>query len=197
MVEVPNFLQPLPQRHLWIVPLDFVKEIGKAASSSAAQVLLDQLRSDLLGGEIEDRAVLVLGLLVGLIDYVKDRMCVQVGGKYILPVFGLQNPGPMSGLHNGFDRGILQAADRARDPGPGLEVVRDQVNIISNFHAFLTVAEARGGEPGMFDAHSSKKFAMISPVVANFDLLQAVLGLGVARHVGALQNCRRHYKHGA
>jgi len=94
MVEVPNVLQPLPQRHLRIVPLDFIKEIVTAVSSLRRKSPLDQLRSDLLGGEIEDRAVLVLGLLVGLIDYVEDRMCVQVGGKYILPVFGLQNPGP-------------------------------------------------------------------------------------------------------
>ena len=184
MVEVPNVLQPLPQRHLRIVPLDFIKEIVTAVSSLRRKSPLDQLRSDLLGGEIEDRAVLVLGLLVGLIDYVEDRMCVQVGGKYILPVFGLQNPGPMSGLDNDIDRGILQATGRARDPGPGWEVVRDQVNMVSDFHAFLTVAEAREGEPGMFDAHSSKKFVMISPVVANFDLLRAFLGSvpGVAYH---------------
>jgi chromate transporter len=35
------------------------------------------------------------------------------------------------------DRGIiLQSTDYARDSGPGLELVRDQVNTVSDFHAF-------------------------------------------------------------
>ena len=98
--------------------------------------LLDQLCNDLLGGEIEDRAVLVLDLLVGLINQVEDRMRVQVGGKYILRAAHLQNLRPMSGLHNHFDRGILHGIDHARDPGPGLALVRDYVNMVSDFHAF-------------------------------------------------------------
>jgi hypothetical protein len=76
MVEVTNALQPLPQRQLRIVPLDLVKEISATASGLRRKSLLDQLCNDLLGGELEDRAVLVLDLLVGLIDQVEDRMGV-------------------------------------------------------------------------------------------------------------------------
>ena len=136
MVEVPNALQPLPQRQPRIVPLDLVKEIGAAASGLRRKSLLDQLCDDLLDGEVEDRAILVLDLLVGLIDDVEDRMRVEVGGKYI-PVPDLQNLGAMGEIHSHFDRGItLQSTDHARDPGPGLELVRDQVNTVSDFHAF-------------------------------------------------------------
>ena len=136
MVEVTNALQPLPQRQWRIVPLDLVEEIGTAASGLRRKPPLDQLCNDLLGGEVEDRTVFVLDLLVGLVDSVEDRMRVQVGGKYILPVTDLQKLGPMSELHNHFGRGILQGTDHARDPGPGLELVRDQVNSVSDFHAF-------------------------------------------------------------
>jgi hypothetical protein len=136
MVEVPNALQPLPQRQPRIVPLDLVKEIGAAASGLRRKSLLDQLCNDLLDGEVEDRAVLVLDLLVGMIDDVEDRMRVEVGGKYI-PVHDLQNLGAMGEIHSHFDRGIiLQSTDHARDSGPGLELVRDQVNTVSDFHAF-------------------------------------------------------------
>jgi len=135
MVEVTNALQPMPQRQLRLVPLDLVKEIGTAASGLRRKSPLDQLGNDFLGGEVEDRAVLVLDLLVSLLDEVEDRMDVQVGGKYILPVDDLQNLVPMSDLHNYFNRGILQGIDHARDPGPGLELVRDQVNNVSDFHA--------------------------------------------------------------
>ena len=108
----------MPQRQLRLVPLDLVKEIGTAASGLRRKSALDQLGNDFLGGEVEDRAVLVLDLLVSLIDEVEDRMSVQVGGKYILPVPYLQNLGPMSGLHNYFNRGILNGTDRRRDSGP-------------------------------------------------------------------------------
>jgi hypothetical protein len=118
------------------VPLDLVKEIGAAASGLRRKSLLDQLCNDLLDGEVEDRAVLVLDLLVGLIDDVEDRMRVEVGGKYI-PVPDLQNLGAMGEIHSHFDRRIIsQGTDHARDPGPGLELVRDQVNTVSDFHAF-------------------------------------------------------------
>ena len=136
MVEVTNALKPLPQRQLRIVPLDLVKEIRTAPSGLRRKSVLDQLCNDLLGGEVEDRTVLVLDLLVSLVDDVEDRMRVQVGGKYILPVADLQKLGPMSELHNHFDRGILQGTDHARDSGPGLELVRNQVNSVSDFHAF-------------------------------------------------------------
>ena len=136
MVEVTNALQPMPQRQLRLVPLDLIKEIGTVASGLRRKSPLDQLGNDFLGGEVEDRAVLVLDLLVSLLDEVEDRMDVQVGGKYILPVDDLQNLVPMSDLHNYFNRGILQGIDHARDPGPGSELVRDQVNNVSDFHAF-------------------------------------------------------------
>ena len=136
MVEVTNALQPLPQGQLRIVPLDLVKEIRTAPSGLRRKSVLDQLCNDLLGGEVEDRTVLVLDLLVSLLDDVEDRMRVQVGGKYILPVTDLQRLGPMSELYNHFDRGILQGTDHARDSGPGLELVRNQVNSVSDFHAF-------------------------------------------------------------
>ena len=76
MVEVTNALQPLPERQLRIVPLELVKEIGTAASGLRRKSLLDQLCNDLLGSEVEDRAVFVLDLLVGLIDDVENRMRV-------------------------------------------------------------------------------------------------------------------------
>ena len=50
------------------MPLDLVKEISATASGLRRKSLLDQLCNDLLGGELEDRAVLVLDLPVGLID---------------------------------------------------------------------------------------------------------------------------------
>jgi hypothetical protein len=81
----------------------------------------------------------MLDLLVGLIDDVENRMGVQVGGKYILPVPDLQNLGPLRGLHNHVDRGILHDIDYARDPRPGLELVGYYVNMVSDFHAFSTV----------------------------------------------------------
>jgi hypothetical protein len=136
MVEVPNAPQPLPQRQPHIVPLDLVKEIGAAASGLRRKSLLDQLCNDLLYGKVEDRAVLVLDLLVGLIDDVEDRMRVEVGGKYI-PAPDLQNLSAMGEIHSHFDRRIIsQGTDHARDSGPGLELVRDQVNTVSDFHAF-------------------------------------------------------------
>jgi hypothetical protein len=136
MVEVPNAPQPLPQRQPRIVPLDLVKEIGAAASGLRRKSLLDQLCNDLLYGKVEDRAVLVLDLLVGLIDDVEDRMRVEVGGKYI-PAPDLQNLSAMGEIHSHFDRRIIsQGTDHARDSGPGLELVRDQVNTVSDFHAF-------------------------------------------------------------
>jgi hypothetical protein len=60
----------------------------------------------------------MLDLLVGLIDDVENRMRVQAGGKYILPVPDLQNLWPMSGLHNHFGRGILHGIDYAGIPDP-------------------------------------------------------------------------------
>ena len=136
MVEVANARQPVPQRQSRIVPLDLGKEIDTAASGLRRKSPLDQLCDDLLGGEVEDRAVFVFDLRVGLIDEVEDRMRVQVGRKYILAVPHLQNPGPVSELCNHFDRGILQGVDHDRDPGPGLESVRDQVNMVSDIHPF-------------------------------------------------------------
>ena len=42
----------------------------------------------------------------------------------------------MGEIHSHFDRRIIsQGTDHARDPGPGLELVRDQVNTVSDFHA--------------------------------------------------------------
>src|SRR5258708_34882403 len=104
MVEVTNALQPLPQRQLRIVPLELVKEISATASGVRRKSLLDQLCNDLLGGELEDGAVLVLDLPVGLIDDVEDRMRVEVGGKDILPVHELYNLGDIGELHKDFDR---------------------------------------------------------------------------------------------
>jgi len=139
MIEVTNTLQPMPQRQLRLEPLDLVQDSGTAARGLRRKSPLDQFCNDLLGGEIEDRAVLMLDLLVGLIDDVENRMRVQVGGKYILPVPDLQNLGPLRGLHNHVDRGILHDIDYARDPRPGLELVGYYVNMVSDFHAFSTV----------------------------------------------------------
>jgi hypothetical protein len=143
MVEVTNALQLLPQRQLRIVPLDLVKEISATPSGLRRKSLLDQLCNYLLGGELEDRAVLVLDLPVGVIDDVEDRVGVEVGGKYILPVPELQNLGAIGELHNHFDRGILQGTDHARDTGPGLELVRDSGKRGLRFSRVLTVAGAR------------------------------------------------------
>jgi hypothetical protein len=54
----------MPQRQLRLVALDLVQHIGTAASSLRRKSPLDQLCNDLLGGEFEDRAVLMLDLLV-------------------------------------------------------------------------------------------------------------------------------------
>ena len=150
MVEVTNSLQPMPQRQLRLVPFDLVKKIGTAASGLRRKSTPDQMCNNLLGGEVEDRAVFVLDLLVALIDDVEDRMRVQVGGNYILPVPDLKNLGPMIGLDNHFDRGILQGIYHARDPGSGFALVRDQVNVVSDFHAF-SCCRYSGKGPGMFD----------------------------------------------
>ena len=138
MVEVTNALQPLAQRQLRIVPLDLGKEIDTTASSLRRKSPLEQFCNDLLGSEVEDRAIFAFDLRVGLIDEIEDRMRVQVGGNYILAVPDLQKLWLVSELHNhfDFDRGILQGTDHSRDPGPGLESVRDQVNMVSDFHAF-------------------------------------------------------------
>ena len=105
--------------------LDLVQDVGTAVSSLQRKSSLDQLCSDLLGRQVADRAVLMLDLLLGLVDDVENRMRVQAGGKYILPVPDLQNLWPMSGLLNHFDRGILHGIDYAGDPRPGLELVCD------------------------------------------------------------------------
>jgi len=125
MVEVANSLQPMPQRQLQLVPFDLVKKVGTAASGLRRKSTPDQMCNDLLDGEVEDRAVLVLDLLVALIDDIEDRMRVQVRGKYILPVPDLQNLGTMTGLDNHFDRGILHGIYDARDPRPGFQLVRN------------------------------------------------------------------------
>ena len=62
----------------------------------------------------------------------------------------------MSELYKHFDRGILQGIDHAGDPGPGLELVRDQVNNVSDFHAFLAVAEARERSPAYLTISAQK-----------------------------------------
>jgi hypothetical protein len=118
MVEVTNALQPLPQREWRIVPLDLGKEIDTMASGLRRKSPSEKLCNDLLGGEVE------------------DRMRVQVGGKYIPAIADLQNLGLVGKLHKHFDGGILQGTDHDRDPGPGLKSVRDEVNMISDFHAF-------------------------------------------------------------
>jgi len=42
----------------------------------------------------------------------------------------------MGELYIHFDHGIIfHRADHATDPGPGLELVRDQVNTVCDFHA--------------------------------------------------------------
>ena len=58
------------------MPLGLVKESAVEASGPRRKSLLDQLCNDLLGGEVEDRAVLVLDLLVGPINEVEYRMRV-------------------------------------------------------------------------------------------------------------------------
>jgi hypothetical protein len=42
---------------------------------------------------------------------------------------------------------FLDCTDHAGDPGPGLELVRDQVNTVCDFHALLTVAGVAEGAP--------------------------------------------------
>jgi len=74
MVEVTNTLQPMPQRQLRLEPLDLVQDFSTAASGLRRKSPLDQLCNDLLGCEVEDRAVLMLDLVIGLIDDVKNLM---------------------------------------------------------------------------------------------------------------------------
>jgi hypothetical protein len=44
----------------------------------------------------------------------------------------------------------LQGIYHARDPGSGFTLVRDQVNVVSDFHAF-SCCRYSGKGPGMFD----------------------------------------------
>jgi len=87
MVEVPNAPEPLPQRQLRFAPVHLVKEICATASGLRREALLIQLCNDLLCGEIEDRAVLMLDHLVGLIDDIENRMSVEIGMRVICGAF--------------------------------------------------------------------------------------------------------------
>ena len=58
------------------MPLGLVKESAAEANGLRRKSLLDQLCNDLLGGEVEDRAVLVLDLLLGPINEVEGRIRV-------------------------------------------------------------------------------------------------------------------------
>jgi hypothetical protein len=58
------------------MPLGLVKESAAEANGLRRKSLLDQLCNDLLGGEVEYRAVLVLDLLLGPIHEVEDRIRV-------------------------------------------------------------------------------------------------------------------------
>ena len=89
MVDVTNALQPLAQRQCRISPSNVVDEIDATMSRVWRKSVLDQLRNDFLAGQVKDRAVFVLDLLVGLIDQVEDRMGVYVRGKYILQAVDL------------------------------------------------------------------------------------------------------------
>ena len=89
MVEVTNAFQPLAQRQRLILPSDLVDEIDATTSRLRRKSVPDQLRNDFLVGEVEDRAVFVLDLLIGLIDQVENRMGIHVRGKYILQAVNL------------------------------------------------------------------------------------------------------------
>ena len=98
--------------------------------------MLHELCTDLLRGQVEDRAVLKLDLLAGVVDDVEDRLGIKVGWKDILPVPDLQNLGATGGFHGYLDRGILQGTDHPGYPGSGLKLIGDQVNRVSDFHTF-------------------------------------------------------------
>jgi len=72
---------------------------------------------------------------LGLDRRANGQLRLEVGGKYIAAP-DLQNLGAMGELHSHFDHGIIfHRTDHARDPGLGLELVRDQVNTVCDFHA--------------------------------------------------------------
>ena len=101
-------------------------------------------------------------------------MRVEVGGKYIAAP-DLQNLGAMGELHSHFDHGIIfYPTDYARDPGPGLELVRDQVNTVCDFHALLTVAGVAEGAPHVGRSDHEKIHDHFSQVIANVDFVQAI-----------------------
>ena len=89
MVEVTNVLQPLAQRQRLILPSDVINQINTTMSRLWRKSVPDQLRNDFLAGEVKDRAVFVLDLLIGLIDQVENRMGVHIRGKYVLQAVDL------------------------------------------------------------------------------------------------------------
>src|SRR5260370_42702616 len=66
-VDVTNALQPVAQRQGLILPSGVVNEINTTTGRLQRKSVLDQLRNDLLGGEVKDRAVLMLDILIGLL----------------------------------------------------------------------------------------------------------------------------------
>jgi hypothetical protein len=59
------------------------KRSTQRRSSLRRKSPLERFCNDLLGSEVEDRAIFAFDLRVGLIDEIEDRMRVQVGGNYI------------------------------------------------------------------------------------------------------------------
>ena len=66
------------------MPSGVLNENNTTTGRLQRKSVLDELRNDLLGGEVKDRAVLMLDILIGLIDQVKDRMGIYVRAKDLL-----------------------------------------------------------------------------------------------------------------
>ena len=66
-------------------------------------------------------------------------MRIKIGRKDV-PGPNLQNLRAIAKLDGYFDRGILNGTDRCGEAGSGAELVCDQENMVSNFHACLTAA---------------------------------------------------------
>jgi hypothetical protein len=88
-------------------------------------------------------------------------MCIEIGRKYV-PGPNLQNLRAIGKLHGYFDRGILNGTDRCREAGSGAELVCDQENMVSDFHAYLTAAGLE---------FMNKSSTIFSPVLANLALV--------------------------
>ena len=107
------------------MPSGVVNEINTTTGRLQRKSVLDQLRNDLLGGEVKDRALLMLDILIGLIHQVKDRMGIYIRANDILQAADLENRRIIWKLHKDFEGGVIQCVDHAGDASPGLMPVGD------------------------------------------------------------------------